>query len=104
GQQQAVAGSRLGLAEHASGRPALGVDLDSGQAVGAAEHVVVGVLDARLANLVTGDEALVAGLLELRPSDLANVPEDLRGEGAARVVAHVDALHGDPRVAGLVLA
>ena len=66
GQQEVVAGPRLRLAEHAarSAGPAAST-WTRVSAVAAAQHVVVRVLDARLADLVAGDQALVARLLQL---------------------------------------
>ena len=77
-----------------------GVDLDAGLAVDAAQQRVVGVLDPGLADVVAGLEGLEARVLELLLVDLADVAEQVGGEVALRILAHVDALDRDAREVG----
>ncbi len=79
------------------------VDLDFGQSRLAAEEGVVGVLDSVLSDFVAGLEGLVLGFLELFFVDLADLAEDVGGQGPIRVVADEDPLHRDPREEMLVL-
>ena len=103
-QHQVVPGLGLAHARLAAGRQARGVDVDRGQAVDAAQDVVVARLEALLAHLVARLELLEAGLAQLLRRDLADVAEDVRGRRAVRVAADVDAVDGHPGVAVLVLA
>ena len=103
-QHEVVAGGRLALGETPAGRLAGGVDLHAALAVGSAQQAVVGELDPVLADLVAGLERLVARILELLLVDLAGVAEQVRGERALRIAAHVDALDRHPREAVLILA
>ena len=103
-QAQVVAGPRLLDAEAPAGGRAAGVDLNAGPAVDPPEQVVVGGLDPGLPDQVSGLQRLVLGLLQLVGVDLAHVAEQVRGERALRVAAHVDAVNAHPGELALVLA
>ena len=79
------------------------VDLDPLAARRAAQELVVGVLDARLADDVAGPQALVSRALQLARADLADEAQDVGGERAVRVLAHVGPLDADAGEALLVL-
>src|SRR3954452_12348106 len=102
-QHEVVAGLWRRLAERPTGRGPGGVHLHPREAIGAAEDVVVAVLDTGLPDLVARLEPLVAGLLQLVLGDLAYVSVDVRGQRAGGVVADVHALPRTPGVLRLVL-
>ena len=91
GQAQVVAGLRGPVAERPAGATQR-VDLYPLTAGGAAEELVVAVLDAGLADDVAGVQAPVLRLFQLSRADLADEPEEMSGERPVRVLADVGAL------------
>ena len=67
--------------------PAQRVHLDPLAAGGAAQELVVGVLDARLPDDVAGLQAPVRGPSQLMRADLADEAEDVGGERTVLVLA-----------------
>ena len=98
---QVVAGHRRRLAQHPHG-VVLGVDLDALDAGRAPEVVLVGRLDAGLADLAVGLVRLghlarrgrtTLLRLQLRVGDAGDVAEQVGGQRTVRVLAHGLALH-----------
>ena len=104
-QPQALALARL-AARHAAAVVATAerVDDDAREAVGAAQVLVVGLLDAVGPDPRAGLDAAVALPLELGGRDLARGPEQLGGELVVRVVAQVLLLDRDAGELLLALA
>jgi hypothetical protein len=86
-----AAGDRLGRDQRLAARQAGRVDLDPVDAVGPAQELVVGVLDAALTDHAGLRHAGKARLLELTRGDRADVAEQLGGHLAERVGPQVDA-------------
>ncbi len=101
-EPQVLARHRLGDAEHPH-HPALRVDLQALQPVVAAQHLVVGLLDPCLADVVAGERAPIGGRLQLVGGDRPEVAEHLRRRGPVPVAAHRHGLGAHPRVAVGVL-
>jgi hypothetical protein len=79
------------------------IDLDPLAAGGAAEELVVGVLDPRLTDDVAGPQAPVGRPGQLMRGDLSDEPKDVGGKGPVLVVADIGALDTDAGEAVLVL-
>ena len=79
------------------------VDLDPLTAGGAAEELVVAVLDAGLADDVAGVETPVLRLFQLSRADLADEAEEMGGQRPVRVLPDVGPLDTHAREALLVL-
>ena len=94
GQSQVVARLRR-LAAELAPRAAQGVHLDPLAPGGAAQVLVIGVLDSRLADDVSRLQGPVGGPAELMRADLADEAEDVRGERTVLVLADVGALDAD---------
>ena len=90
-QAEVVAGPGGAAAEPAP-RTAERIDLNPLAAGGAAEELVIGVLDPRLTDDVAGLQAPVGRPGQLMRGDLSDEPEDVGGERAVLVVADVGAL------------
>jgi hypothetical protein len=86
GEPQVLAGHWLGDAEHPHDL-ALGVDLQPLQPVAAAQHLVVGLLDAGLADVVAGQRTPVGGVPQLVGGDWPDVAEQLCRRPAGWVAA-----------------
>ena len=84
-------------------RPAEGVDLDPELARRAAQVAVVGVLHPRLADHLTGLEAVVSRPLQLSRAHLADDPEHVRRQRAGSVAADEGALDAEAGEAAPVL-